>query len=580
MAHGFGGSKRSRRRRRASSRRATGSSCWPTRRAASAGPPGRSPSTRWTTRSRTPERLSTGSPTQPEVQLDGPGDPRVGVTGGSYGGALSLMLAGTDPRVDALVPLITWNDLAQALFPNAQATPDDLAAPTPAAAAGVAGRRVQEALGVHADRLGDDRRRAVRLADRRRPGRQRRQRLRPARRSGTQTSAAPTPDAGTDGRCRRDTDAQRDGGAAAAAFAGELRPDEPRALRRLLAGRADRPDHPRAAGAAGPLQPEGGGRRHHRADAAGAGRAGHPVRARAGRRQRQGDRGERRDGRRDLVQRRPRRRQPGHRDPEPDQRVVPALPGAAPARSRPPPSGTPSTARSATPAGPAAAPWRRPPTPGSAAGDPTAARRHPGRPASRSSWSTRPAPRRRRSPRLPGLSGIASTALSTFLGGLPGQTARFTSAPCAELTVLTGTPRITVDVSQVTGAIGVRRGRRPAPTTAPCSSARWPRSPRAATGRWPAVPSRRSGSPTCPPTAARSQVTIDLPAAALQVEAGSTLEVNLSTTDQAFAGPTTPAAYRIALADSAVAGLDAPARSAPPRSAACGCPRRRSRSAS
>ena len=53
---------------------------------------------------------------------DGPGDPRVGVTGGSYGGALSLMLAGTDPRIDAVVPLITWNDLEQSLFPNAQAT--------------------------------------------------------------------------------------------------------------------------------------------------------------------------------------------------------------------------------------------------------------------------------------------------------------------------------------------------------------------------------------------------------------------------------------------------------------------------
>src|SRR5664279_2733442 len=74
---------------------------------------------------------------QPEVQLDGPGDPRVGVTGGSYGGALSLMLAGTDPRVDAAVPLITWNNLEQALFPNAQATPQDLAATTPAAATGV-----------------------------------------------------------------------------------------------------------------------------------------------------------------------------------------------------------------------------------------------------------------------------------------------------------------------------------------------------------------------------------------------------------------------------------------------------------
>ena len=59
--------------------------------------------------------------TRPEVVQDGPGDPRVGVTGGSYGGALSLLLAGYDRRIDALAPVITWNDLGQALFPNAAA---------------------------------------------------------------------------------------------------------------------------------------------------------------------------------------------------------------------------------------------------------------------------------------------------------------------------------------------------------------------------------------------------------------------------------------------------------------------------
>ncbi|WP_281690156.1 alpha/beta fold hydrolase [Pseudonocardia thermophila] len=68
---------------------------------------------------------------RPEVRLDGPGDPRVGVTGGSYGGALSLLLAGYDQRVDAIAPVITWNDLGQALFPNA-ATPTDLPVDTPA----------------------------------------------------------------------------------------------------------------------------------------------------------------------------------------------------------------------------------------------------------------------------------------------------------------------------------------------------------------------------------------------------------------------------------------------------------------
>jgi ABC-2 type transport system ATP-binding protein len=68
----------------------------------------------------------------PDVVQDGPGDPRVGVTGGSYGGALALLLAGYDSRIDALAPVITWNDLGQALFPNAAAAPGALPADTPA----------------------------------------------------------------------------------------------------------------------------------------------------------------------------------------------------------------------------------------------------------------------------------------------------------------------------------------------------------------------------------------------------------------------------------------------------------------
>ncbi|WP_433798827.1 alpha/beta fold hydrolase [Actinomycetospora sp. CA-084318] len=59
---------------------------------------------------------------RPEVTQDGPGDPRVGVMGGSYGGALALLLAAYDRRVDVTVPMITWNDLGQALFPNNAAT--------------------------------------------------------------------------------------------------------------------------------------------------------------------------------------------------------------------------------------------------------------------------------------------------------------------------------------------------------------------------------------------------------------------------------------------------------------------------
>ncbi len=45
-------------------------------------------------------------------------DPRVGMIGGSYGGAIQMATASVDHRVDALVPLITWNDLAYSLDPN------------------------------------------------------------------------------------------------------------------------------------------------------------------------------------------------------------------------------------------------------------------------------------------------------------------------------------------------------------------------------------------------------------------------------------------------------------------------------
>ncbi|WP_327297552.1 alpha/beta fold hydrolase [Streptomyces sp. NBC_01197] len=56
--------------------------------------------------------------TRPEVQLDKPGDPRVGVTGASYGGAISLLAAGYDHRVDAIAPQITYWSLADSLFPD------------------------------------------------------------------------------------------------------------------------------------------------------------------------------------------------------------------------------------------------------------------------------------------------------------------------------------------------------------------------------------------------------------------------------------------------------------------------------
>jgi len=53
-----------------------------------------------------------------DIAKDGSGDPRVGMIGGSYGGDVQFSTASIDPRLDTLVPMITWNDLAYSLGPN------------------------------------------------------------------------------------------------------------------------------------------------------------------------------------------------------------------------------------------------------------------------------------------------------------------------------------------------------------------------------------------------------------------------------------------------------------------------------
>ncbi len=45
-------------------------------------------------------------------------DPRVGMIGGSYGGQIQFAVAAIDPRLDTIVPHITWNDLSYSLAPN------------------------------------------------------------------------------------------------------------------------------------------------------------------------------------------------------------------------------------------------------------------------------------------------------------------------------------------------------------------------------------------------------------------------------------------------------------------------------
>ena len=53
--------------------------------------------------------------TRPGVQLDAPGDPRMGMVGGSYGGGIQFVTAAQDCRIDAIVPEIAWHSLTTSL---------------------------------------------------------------------------------------------------------------------------------------------------------------------------------------------------------------------------------------------------------------------------------------------------------------------------------------------------------------------------------------------------------------------------------------------------------------------------------
>ncbi len=58
------------------------------------------------------------APSLDVVKLDAPADPRVGMVGGSYGGAVQLATASVDRRLDTIIPFITWNDLSYSFGPN------------------------------------------------------------------------------------------------------------------------------------------------------------------------------------------------------------------------------------------------------------------------------------------------------------------------------------------------------------------------------------------------------------------------------------------------------------------------------
>ncbi|MGS0688750.1 alpha/beta fold hydrolase, partial [Nakamurella sp. GG22] len=487
---------------------------------------------------------------QREVTQDGEGDPRVGVTGASYGGALSLMLAGTDPRVDAVVPLITWNDLEQSLFPNAQATAADLEAGTPAAAAGVDD-------GVFKKFWAST--------------------LMASITTGAALSASPTGvaqgDSGDSGFVRR-------GGASSSSSA------------------APAPDTESTTGSEPAAAPSGqqSGQQSGAALSATCGRmrvelcAGYALAAQTGRITEQfstlleksspksvvGDitaptlivQGER-DTLFPLSEADANARaiaangatvavtwyNGGHDGGSPDTATRDRITGWFQhylAGDGPVPSNSfrytvdgpisdTGSARSRTLEAPTypglAAGTSTDRAPITLTGDPQFAVNPPG--ASPASISS-----------LPGLSGLASTALSTFAGGLPGQTARFSSQPFDELTVITGTPRVALSISKVPipGSVEGAGGSSAAETGAVLygSLAKVSEGGTRTLAGGAVAPIRLTDLPD---DGSPVTVTVNLPATALQVESGSTIEVAMATTDQAFAGPTAPAAYRIALAD-------------------------------
>jgi ABC-2 type transport system ATP-binding protein len=52
----------------------------------------------------------------PEAKLDGPGDPRVGMHGASYGGGIQWATAAIDDRLEAITPVVAWHSLLTSLY--------------------------------------------------------------------------------------------------------------------------------------------------------------------------------------------------------------------------------------------------------------------------------------------------------------------------------------------------------------------------------------------------------------------------------------------------------------------------------
>ena len=54
----------------------------------------------------------------PRIDQEAAGDPRIGMSGGSYAGGIQFVTAALDKRVDAIAPEISWNNLSNTLAPH------------------------------------------------------------------------------------------------------------------------------------------------------------------------------------------------------------------------------------------------------------------------------------------------------------------------------------------------------------------------------------------------------------------------------------------------------------------------------
>ncbi len=471
---------------------------------------------------------------RPEVLQDGPGDPRVGVTGASYGGALSLMLAGTDKRVDAVVPLITWNDLSTALFPNAIDT--DPATPgTPAAVSGTGDGVFKKswAAALLASVISG----SVLPGGTTGPGN--------AISSGA-TASGGLPGSGVGqptagcGRlmpalCAAYSTAAQNGHESAELIALLAKSSPASVIGKITAPTLL-------------LQGERDtlfGLDQADANAAGIAAAGTTVAVGWY------------DG--------------GHDGGYVDQWTRARLNGWFGyylSRSGPPPTKTfiytvdgpasdtgagQTTARQADayPGTTGAAPVSNASI--ALVGDTqTVVNPAGGAPAGISS--------------VPGLSGVDPTLLGKIAGGLPGQTARFRSAPLTSPIVIAGTPRIAVTVSAVpTPADTTDSPATPGTAVLFASMSKISAGGRRTLAGGAVSPIRITGLVL---NGAAVTARVDLPPVAFQVEAGSTIEIDVSTTDQAYAGSRSPAVYRISLASNGPARPTTQATGSAPASGA------------